>query len=68
MKVIDGRTGTVFVGRDASGFSIEVETRGSVLLTADGARRLAAVLLFEAAKLEPSQSGTDLAPPMRKSA
>ncbi|HET8948552.1 MAG TPA: hypothetical protein VFQ07_16345, partial [Candidatus Polarisedimenticolia bacterium] len=60
MTVKDGRRNVVYVGRDPSGSYIELQTAagsvmdqpGAVLLSADGARRLAAAILFEAGKLE----------------
>jgi hypothetical protein len=60
MTVRDGRRNVVYVGRDPSGSFIELQTAagtvmdqpGGVLLTPDGARRLAAAILFEAGRLE----------------
>ena len=68
MKVNDGRRGVVFVGRDSSGSYIELQTSAggvmeqprSVLLTPEGARRLAAAILFEAGRL--GLPGADEAP------
>ena len=75
MKVNDGRRGVVFVNRDPSGRYIELQTsvggvmdqpRG-VMLTPDGARRLAAAILLEAGKLDPAaESGEP--PSLRRTA
>ena len=81
MKVKDGRRGVVFVSRDPSGSYVELQTSGrgvmeqprGVLLTPEGARRLAAAILFEAGRLdhpeaaEAPHSGETHAP-IRKSA
>jgi hypothetical protein len=76
MKVNDGLRGVVFVGRDPSGCYIELQTSAGgvmeqpkgVLLTPEGARRLAAAILFEAGRLEPSQCEAETPAPMRRTA
>jgi hypothetical protein len=75
MTVRDGRRNVIFVGRDPSGAYIELQTAagttmdqpGAVLLTPDGARRLAAAILFEAGRLE-KPAGAKPAHPLRRSA
>ena len=62
MNVKNAGTGEVLVGRDPSGSFIELQTAGGeilhqprgVLLTRDEARRLAAIILLEAGKLDAS--------------
>lgn len=60
MKVKNSRAAEVLVGRDPSGSYVELQTSGGgvmdqprgVLLTQEEARRLAAIILFEAGKLD----------------
>ena len=60
MKVKNGSAAEVLVGRDPSGSFVELQTAGAgvmdqprgVLLTQEEARRLAAIILFEAGKLD----------------
>jgi len=60
MKMKNGSTAEVLVGRDPSGSFVELQTAGGgimdqprgVLLTQEEARRLAAIILFEAGKLD----------------
>lgn len=60
MKVKSGSAAEVLVGRDPSGSYIELQTAGGgvmdqprgILLTQEEARRLAAIILFEAGKLD----------------
>lgn len=75
MTVRDGRRNVIFVGRDPSGSFIELQTvagsvmdqPGAVLLTPDGARRLAAAILFEAGRLE-KPANSKPSHPLRRSA
>jgi hypothetical protein len=76
MKVNDGRRGVVFVSRDPSGCYIELQTSAGgvmdqplgVLLTPDGARRLAAAILFEAGRLDRTESDEATPAAIRRSA
>jgi hypothetical protein len=76
MKVNDGHRGVVFVGRDSSGSYIELQTSAggvmdqprSVLLTPEGARRLAAAILFEAGRLDRTESEETPPAAIRRSA
>ena len=59
MRVIDGRTGEVLVGRDPDGSFVELEIAGSmagesrfVRLSGEEARRLASLILFQAGRLD----------------
>jgi hypothetical protein len=60
MKVMNTSAGEVLVGRDPNGSFLELKTvgegvadrRSGVLLTQNEARRLAALILFEAGKLD----------------
>ena len=65
MKVKSGSAAEVLVGRDPSGSFIELQTAGGgvmdqprgVLLTQEEARRLAAIILLEAGKLDVPATG-----------
>ena len=64
MKVKSGSAAEVLVGRDSSGSYIELQTAGGgvmdqargILLTQEEARRLAAIILLEAGKLDAPHS------------
>jgi hypothetical protein len=76
MKVKSGNTAEVLVGRDASGSFIELQTAAGgvmdqprgVLLTQEEARRLAAIILLEAGKLDAPATEWLPAEPARRSA
>jgi hypothetical protein len=62
MRVMDGLTEEVHVGGDATGSFVELHIEGRaperprvVRLNRDEARRLAALILFQAARLDPSR-------------